>query len=396
MNHRGKKKILARAIIALALLVAGSGYASNFTEQSQTVRRWNPLRVPATARFAGDQACAECHRSIAASLPENSMWRAMEFGKDSPILKAHPALKFRAGPYVWEIIRKGDQSLYAVTDGSETISVPIHFVFGQGKAGQTYVLQYDGAFYESRVSFFNDIEGLDFTIGSPRTAPKSLKEAFGRKIPADEALRCFGCHSTAAIRGGQLHAENLTPGVRCESCHGPGGEHVAAIITGQPRAAAIFNPGRLGGDELTQVFCAACHGNADDVTTLKNAGDLINVRFQPYRIFNSKCYSNDKRISCTACHNVHEALRQDAAYYDEKCLACHQSNRNPAANAREKPTAPRCRTGLKNCAECHMPKVEPPGAHFKFTDHFIRIAKPNEAHRNRRESSGAPKVKEKL
>jgi hypothetical protein len=310
------------------------------------------------------------------------MWRAMEIGAESPILKSHPALKFRVGRYVWEITRKGDQSLYAVTDGAETIAVPIHFVFGQGKAGQTYVLQYDGAFYESRVSFYNDIAGLDFTIGSPRTAPKSLREAFGRKIPHDETLRCFGCHSTGAASGGQLHVEKLTPGVRCEACHGPGAEHVAATRAGRPRAGAIFNPGRLGGDELTQVFCATCHVSADNVTTLKNAGDLINVRFQPYRIFNSKCYSNDKRISCTACHDAHAPLRQDAAHYDEKCLACHQSNRKPAADVMEKGVAPRCRTGVKNCAECHMPKVEPPGAHFKFTDHFIRIVKTNETYKN--------------
>jgi len=382
VNHRDRKKILARIILALAFLIAGSGFASNLTEQAQTVRRWNPLRVPAGARFAGDQACAECHQNIAASQPGNSMWRAMEFGAESPILKSHPALKFRAGQYVWEITRQGDQSLYAVSDGTETISVPIHFVFGQGKAGQTYVLQYDGALYESRVSFYNDIEGLDFTVGSSRATTKSLREAFGRKIPHDETLRCFGCHSTGAASGGQLHVEKLTPGVRCEACHGPGAEHVAATRAGQPRAGAIFNPGRLGGDELTQVFCAACHGNADNVTTLKNAGDLINVRFQPYRIFNSKCYSNDKRISCTACHDAHAPLRQDAAYYDEKCLACHQSNRKPAAEAREKGAAPRCRTGVKNCAECHMPKVEPPGAHFKFTDHFIRIVKTNETYKN--------------
>jgi hypothetical protein len=27
---------------------------------------------------------------------------------------------------------------------------------------------------------------------------------------------------------------------------------------------------------------------------------------------------------------------------------------------------------------CHMPKVDLPGMHADFTDHWIRIAKPNE------------------
>jgi formate-dependent nitrite reductase cytochrome c552 subunit len=30
------------------------------------------------------------------------------------------------------------------------------------------------------------------------------------------------------------------------------------------------------------------------------------------------------------------------------------------------------------CVNCHMPKIELPGAHFKFSDHRIRIVKPNE------------------
>jgi hypothetical protein len=29
-----------------------------------------------------------------------------------------------------------------------------------------------------------------------------------------------------------------------------------------------------------------------------------------------------------------------------------------------------------------MPKIEPPGAHFKFTDHYIRIVRQNEVYQN--------------
>jgi hypothetical protein len=37
---------------------------------------------------------------------------------------------------------------------------------------------------------------------------------------------------------------------------------------------------------------------------------------------------------------------------------------------------PGCRVSTKDCASCHMPKLGPPAAHFKFTDHYIRIVKP--------------------
>jgi formate-dependent nitrite reductase cytochrome c552 subunit len=34
----------------------------------------------------------------------------------------------------------------------------------------------------------------------------------------------------------------------------------------------------------------------------------------------------------------------------------------------------------ERCVSCHMPKVELPGAHFKFTDHRIRIARQGEVY----------------
>lgn len=110
-------------------------------------------------------------------------------------------------------------------------------------------------------------------------------------------------------------------------------------------------------------------------------GGMTNVRFQPYRLANSRCYKNpdDRRISCSACHDAHEDARHDAAFYDAKCLACHQSKNSPSAKDR---IAPPCPTGKAQCAACHMPKIEPPGLHFKFTDHQIRVVKPNEPYPN--------------
>lgn len=245
-------------------------------------------------------------------------------------------------------------------------------------------MQSDGAYYESLVSFYNEIKGLDITIGQPRTVPASLKGALGRRLSTSEAVNCFACHSTGAVSGNQLHLDKLTPGIRCEACHGPGGEHVAAGKAGRPGAQLIFNPSRLGGDELTQDFCASCHRGNDEFALLKSM-EVNNVRFQPYRVFQSKCYSDDRRISCTACHNPHEPIQEDAAYYDSKCLACHAAGRRsakPAVKPNAQASAPGCRVGAKNCASCHMPKIEPPGAHFKFTDHYIRIARPKEAYQN--------------
>jgi hypothetical protein len=368
-------------------MVLSLGYEQKVKTQ-QSAKRWHPTRVPSGSGFVGDQVCAECHNDRVISQRKSSMGMAMESVAESIVLSSHPVLTFEIGNYKYEIARRNKQSFYTVTDGKEKITLPILYAFGQGKAGQTYVLQYEGAYTESLVSYYGEIKGLDFTIGAARGVPGSLKEAIGRRMSRTDTLKCFNCHATGAVSGGQLQLDKLTPGIRCEACHGPGGAHAAAGRSGQPNARLIFNPAQLSGDELSQDFCAACHRGNEEFSLLRSLA-INNVRFQPYRIFKSKCYSDDRRISCTACHNPHEVLNEDAAYYDAKCLSCHQSGvkkERAAASSAASPGAPiiagSCRVGAKNCSSCHMPKIEPPGAHFKFTDHYIRIVRPNEAYPN--------------
>src|SRR5215475_4346819 len=384
MNHiQQKRKLAVTVSLALAAFAAfGFSRPHAPSEPSQRGKVWRPTRIPAGVNFIGSQACVECHKSKVEIQEKSSMGLALEHVAESPILSTHKRLTFRVGKFSYEIIRKGDQSIYTVTDGKETISEPILYSFGQGKAGQTYVLKHAGDFYESSVRFYTEIEGLDITLGHQDARPQSVIEALGNKTPRDEIMQCFNCHSTGAVSGNQLHLEKLAPGVRCEACHGPGAEHVAAGKEGLPNKDKIFNPARLGGDGLSQDFCGSCHRSAEEIVMAPKRIGKNGVRFQPYRIFGSKCYSDDRRISCAACHDPHESASHDEAYYDAKCLACHQPGRGPGAakpsQSGEEGSAPGCKVGAKNCASCHMPKVDLPGSHFKFTDHRIRIAKPGE------------------
>lgn len=380
------KNNLRLAIVILFLLALGvsSWASSNLFSQEGHAVRWHPRRSPANARFVGDQACAECHGKLVAVQSLSPMGMAMEPVSDSRVLTENPVMTFRSGPYSYEIKRKDKESFYTVTDGKETVTLPIRYAFGQGKAGQTYVLEYEGGFYESLLSYYNEIKGLDFTIGAPRTVPESLKKAVGRRLTENDVSNCFSCHSTGGVSGGRLNLEKMTPGIRCEGCHGPGGSHIEAANAEKPSAKLIYNPSRLSGDELTQDFCASCHRGSEEFGLLKSM-EINNVRFQPYRIFHSKCYSDDRRISCTACHNPHEPVKVDVGHYDSKCLACH-APKGKLAEAKAKPGGqhliPGCKVATKDCASCHMPRIGPPAAHFKFTDHYIRVVKPKEAYPN--------------
>ncbi|PYV28085.1 MAG: hypothetical protein DMG24_02965 [Acidobacteria bacterium] len=348
----------------------------------------SPTQAPPGARYAGSAVCAKCHTSQASQL-STPMARALEPAADCAILRAHPRLTFRAGAYSYEITRHGNTTTYTVTDGHANLSELILWAFGLGEAGQTYVFKHNGSYYESRVSFFNDTQRLDFTLGASRSVPTSLDEAAGRVMHAADEQACFGCHSTGGVSGSHLEVERMTPGVICESCHGPGAEHVAAVRAGNPDPRRIFNPGKLRTGDLAD-FCGSCHRSWIQVE-LMHLKSIQNVRFQPYRLALSKCFEQDDlRISCLACHDPHQNVKRVPASYDAKCLACHPSSagRAPSAGPRhdasgaslqaKQVVAPACPIAKRSCVTCHMPKYSLPGAHFKFTDHRIRVVQPKE------------------
>ena len=299
---------------------------------------------------------------------------------DSDILQQRAPLKFHSGAYDFQIARTGDKINYSMSDGKNSLSQALDWAFGFGDVGQTYVYEKDGTYYESRLSFFPSLQALDLTLGHNPPPPENLAAALGRPMAAPEARQCFGCHTTASNIAGRLEPSHLIPGVSCEACHGPGLRHALAMREGQQEFAGqtIFNPARLEPQEYLD-FCGACHRTAADVAMADLKG-RITVRFQPYRLEQSRCWGTDgdARLTCRTCHDPHQPLVKDAASYDGRCLACHPSSAAAVSgSAREDDHSPRaCPVEKSNCASCHMPKVDLPGAHAHFTDHRIRIVKP--------------------
>lgn len=329
---------------------------------------WGRKGPPALEGTRAAPACAACHEQ-AKSQPATSMGHALETAQECKILSAHPLLTFKRGNYSYRIERKGDESLYSVSDGARTLTMPIRWAMGASSAiGQTYILEKDGEFYESRVSYFNELDRLDLTLGSQNSEPTVLLDAAGRRMNRNDDLECFGCHATNAAHAGELTLDRMTPGVQCERCHGPAEKHLAGVSQAQPEPGAMKDLSRLSTEEVSN-FCGQCHRTWDQIV-MAGRFDITDIRFQPYRLTESKCYdADDARISCLACHDPHREVDANSGDYDSRCQSCHGGG---------KPGAKTCRVSAKNCASCHMPKLELPGAHHKFTDHRIRIVRANE------------------
>jgi len=345
-------------------------------QQEDFFSTWRPNADTRGIHYVGNNACVACHAQQAKQ-SNTPMAHALEVAPDCRIVTANSKLTFRNGPYTYNIGRQGSQIVYSISDGKDTITKPILYCFGQGHVGQTFLFRHNNVLYETRVSYFEKLRGLDFTIGHRPNVPASLDDALGRAIAGDEPQQCFGCHSTGAVNGAELKLDQLSPGIGCEACHGPGEKHLVAMKAKNLDEPQIFNPGGLGGQELSQSFCGTCHTSFEQAMLLPGQSGINNIRFQPYRLFNSRGHNtSDPRISCLGCHNPHEHLQKDSAYYDQKCLACHLATAKETKTERR--NAPACPVSVKKCASCHMPKVELSGMHAEFTDHWIRIVKPNE------------------
>jgi hypothetical protein len=316
------------------------------------------------AAASGDSTCAVCHAQQTSHFHATPMAQALETVESCDILKKHPDLQYQEGPFHTQIRRDGDRSILTVTRSDESFTVPILYALGQGKAGQTYVFQHDGAMYESRASFYEALGKLDVTIGDIGTKPQTVVEAAGRRLVPVEAANCFGCHSNGGASGSVLHLESMVPGVGCQSCHGQVEKHASAVRAGDVAGAKLPHLADLAAEDVSEL-CGKCHRTWAQVAQIGMRGPNT-VRFQPYRMTNSKCYDvEDKRIRCTACHDPHGQLNTNLASYDSKCTACHST----ALHAKVCPVA------KANCVSCHMPKIDLPGAHAQFTDHQIRIVR---------------------
>ena len=340
---------------------------------ARTIIRVAFLPLLAAAALAA-QPCESCHPQQARSQPTTDMAWALAPPGSNRVLKENPQLILRKGIYQYAIETRDGQSLYSVTDGKDRLSVPIRWSFGVHS--QTWVLEYGGRFYESLVSYFAPIHGLDTTIGDNSIHPQTLLEAFGRELSDFEVKSCFECHATNAVANNRLQLDGIVAGVQCERCH-PGAEsHRQSFAQGKTPSI----PQKLGQATPEEIsnFCGQCHRTWERVVRDRLRGE-INVRFQPYRLSNSRCYDGgDRRMSCTTCHDPHHDVVRGAAAYDAKCQACHSAGAARGASSAAKV----CRVATSGCTTCHMPKVELPGGHMVFSDHQIRIVRAGDPYPN--------------
>ncbi|MBZ5547815.1 MAG: DmsE family decaheme c-type cytochrome [Acidobacteriia bacterium] len=143
---------------------------------------------------------------------------------------------------------------------------------------------------------------------------------------------CLTCHEDVYKKQfeGTPHFQTTKKnGHGCESCHGPGSEHVA----GGGDKAKIVRFSELSRQAASQR-CLECHG--EDVAQ-RHSGSSAHL-------------SND--VGCIDCHSPHHAKEAQhllAKKQPELCYGCHASARAEFA----RPYRHRVNEGLVQCSDCH-------------------------------------------
>ncbi|MFM1802907.1 MAG: hypothetical protein RJA81_2259 [Planctomycetota bacterium] len=339
------------------------------------------------APYAGAESCRSCHESIYDD-QQNSR-HAITFHRGQTGQKLPWTSLRKRDTHNPEILTEFDpepvtgERIWRTQINNSEMQSLVQFIIGSGRHAITPILKHqNGLSLEARWTFYSSIRDWDLTPGQ-LVLPNDPIHHIGVPQSPDMLRICLECHTTnASAVLNDIGIERLDRGIGCERCHGPGGNHLAAMKYQFPdKAIGRFRRNSNGTRPQAMQMCAECHGTKG--RDILQEGDAAIVRFQATTLTFSECYKKTEgtgAFDCLTCHSPHEDAESELTFYDEKCLKCHQTaQQKNVLEVADEQLASTCRIETqKNCTSCHMPKIDSIQPHAKFTDHQISIPKKQE------------------
>ena len=371
--------------------------------------------APPPATFVGSQACAGCHA------PENTAWagsqhaHAMQEATEQTVLGdfADRRVEHRGSAAVFS---KRDGKFFVRTDGPDgkPADFQIKYTFGVEPL-QQYLVELPGGHLQALTIAWDTVTKRWFSLYPNETIP-AHDELHWTGRQQNWNFMCADCHSTNLRKNydaatGRFASAWSEIHVGCESCHGPGSNHVAwaAKPDGDPHMGLTVKLDERAGvrwsldpntgnsarsrsrdaDKEIEV-CAQCHSRRVQLAEGYHAGKPFLDHYMPVLLVDHAYYADGQQrdevynwgsflqsrmyrqgVTCSDCHDPHSGQLKAAG--NALCAQCHAAAKYDAPTHHfHPPSSPGAQ-----CVNCHMPATNYMVIDAR-RDHSLRVPRPDQ------------------
>jgi tetratricopeptide (TPR) repeat protein len=345
--------------------------------------------------YIGPQKCKSCH------LQQDNLWHSSDHFKamlpatDSTVFGNFNNITFTADGVTSHFFRRGkDYYINTQAAGGKNEDFKVLYTFGYYPL-QQYLIAFPGGHMQvPRVSW-------------DAKEKKWFHQYAHQNIPSNNWLHwtgasqnwntmCASCHSTNLQKNYNVEADTFKTtfsaiNVSCESCHGPGKNHVEYISSGDYKKGKKV-PGsyiRLLKTQTDQInTCSPCHARKSEISNEQLAtGEFLDnyipeipttehfyadgqIKDEDY-IYASFLQSKmmHRGVTCSNCHNSHSGKVLFSS--NTLCLQCHSKTLDAPSHSFHA-----VNTEGAQCMNCHMPGRIYMGNDYRH-DHSFRVPRPD-------------------
>ncbi len=358
----------------------GNGEEKKYTEDP---------KVHSTEQYVGAQKCKECHEESFQEWKQSDHFYSMQ--KATPeFVRGDFNTTYSADDMDYRFFEEDSVYKVEVTDHGKTEIYTVAYTFGWHPL-QQYLVQFDnGKFQTLRASW--DTEKKEWFHQYAGTVVEPHDWLSWSKGGQNWNTMCSSCHSTHLQKNydaekDSFHTQYKEINVACESCHGPGRDHIIAQDKGEKDPYSGLYALK---HEEKSSNCAGCHSRRSMLEDLGDAHpDFLNYYFP--QTLNNAFYEPDGQIkeedfvygsflssrmhrnhvTCVNCHNPHSGKLKKQG--NDLCLQCHDNT-----FATESHTHHAVESEGAQCINCHMDGKYFMGNDYR-RDHSFRIPRPDQS-----------------
>jgi hypothetical protein len=170
------------------------------------------------ASYVGAETCGKCHAAQLAGQSASAHAHALSGAAQHPLAASFvPAQELVRPPrFHFQFRRSGAELRVGVSDGKETLDLPMEWAFGAGEQAVTFVSRLDADWYlEHYFTYYSAIRALAPTPGHEgyrsNTLPLARGVLYQSVDPVSGIVKCFECRVPWSSGTGQeAHSESGT------------------------------------------------------------------------------------------------------------------------------------------------------------------------------------------